>query len=511
MLLLLLHLIHKQFDPMEHTPAEPSVRIPYSKGCSMVSIERIRMAPTLHPPRLLLCTPAHGARVKDCYLYSVCALRDLCMNAGIGLTFHTVGNESLLPRARNLMLAHFMSVSPSPSHLLFVDADIGFDAPDVLRMMEFDVPVLCGAYPRKSLGRSGELSFNVAPFPPPQKELLLSDRHLPLSAAERRGRDQGGLVRVWEAGGGFMMISCGCLRAMWSAYHDALLCVDDSPGTAGIRYVALFDCMICPRTRRYLSEDYAFCRRWNDMGGRVWVYPQCNLRHVGPTELSFPIAPSVPSDAQEASAAEFPPSLEGRSVLIAGVGARSGKDVSLHFAMMLLELQAVLSRQARMRVSVSCCADSEAAHRTFLDQQHYGTLVVLSVEVATLEFVLEACRQTAKSVVLGRTIRPNNYDWGYVRGGGIEACEDERRATCVTCRWCEAAALAEQGPCSSSSFYHRCFDASPPPPMERGRAWVEHRGGDGWCWVDTRLSGSSTHTTLSFEGAWCQRCGDDGA
>jgi hypothetical protein len=32
-------------------------------------------------------------------------------------------------------------------------------------------------------------------------------------------------------------------------------------------YAVLFDCMICPETRRYLSEDFAFCARWRALGG----------------------------------------------------------------------------------------------------------------------------------------------------------------------------------------------------------------------------------------------------
>ena len=32
-----------------------------------------------------------------------------------------------------------------------------------------------------------------------------------------------------------------------------------------------FDCMVDPDSGRYLSEDYAFCRRWRDIGGKVFV------------------------------------------------------------------------------------------------------------------------------------------------------------------------------------------------------------------------------------------------
>jgi hypothetical protein len=39
--------------------------------------------------------------------------------------------------------------------------------------------------------------------------------------------------------------------------------------------------MIDPESRRYLSEDYTFCRRWQEMGGDVWLDPRTALNHIG--------------------------------------------------------------------------------------------------------------------------------------------------------------------------------------------------------------------------------------
>jgi hypothetical protein len=44
---------------------------------------------------------------------------------------------------------------------------------------------------------------------------------------------------------------------------------------------ALFDTMIDPVSRRYLSEDYTFCRLWQNMGGDVFLDPRTGLNHVG--------------------------------------------------------------------------------------------------------------------------------------------------------------------------------------------------------------------------------------
>ena len=31
----------------------------------------------------------------------------------------------------------------------------------------------------------------------------------------------------------------------------------------------------------YLSEDFAFCKRWTDMGGEIWADLNSRLNHVG--------------------------------------------------------------------------------------------------------------------------------------------------------------------------------------------------------------------------------------
>ena len=43
----------------------------------------------------------------------------------------------------------------------------------------------------------------------------------------------------------------------------------------------LFDCMIDPVSKRYLSEDFTFCHRWREMGGKIHVDINCDLTHTG--------------------------------------------------------------------------------------------------------------------------------------------------------------------------------------------------------------------------------------
>ena len=48
---------------------------------------------------------------------------------------------------------------------------------------------------------------------------------------------------------------------------------------------ALFDCAIDENTGEYLSEDYAFCRRWRKIGGKIWLDTESRLVHIGTHEF----------------------------------------------------------------------------------------------------------------------------------------------------------------------------------------------------------------------------------
>ena len=76
---------------------------------------------------------------------------------------------------------------------------------------------------------------------------------------------ENGFVEVLDGPTGFMVISRKALEKMHEHYTD-LDCKNDHQNRDFDDYCAVFDCMIDPDNRRYLSEDYAFCRRWQQIG-----------------------------------------------------------------------------------------------------------------------------------------------------------------------------------------------------------------------------------------------------
>ena len=63
---------------------------------------------------------------------------------------------------------------------------------------------------------------------------------------------------------------------MVEQYPDSEFYVENAPGE---KAWALFaDYRI---GRHKMGEDYAFCRRWTDMGGKVLIDPEISMGHVG--------------------------------------------------------------------------------------------------------------------------------------------------------------------------------------------------------------------------------------
>jgi hypothetical protein len=91
---------------------------------------------------------------------------------------------------------------------------------------------------------------------------------------------ENGFVEILDGPTGFMVIKRDVFKKMEERFPE-LNCVNDHQNRDFEKYHACFDCMIDPVSRRYLSEDYAFCRRWQQMDGQIFADVTTTLGHVG--------------------------------------------------------------------------------------------------------------------------------------------------------------------------------------------------------------------------------------
>jgi hypothetical protein len=253
---------------------------------------------------LVVATPCFGGQVSSIYASSIFHLqRVLRSKSNVDLKVHLRDGDALITRARANLVTMFLD-DPAATHLLFVDADIGFTPEQVFRLIESGADVVAGTYPIKRVNwdkAKRMLEGNRPPVPSAALDYVL----------EINDPDNivlvNGFTRVRYAGTGFLMIRRHVLERM--CRHPAYASLQffrehsaDALAGSPNRF-ALFECMIDPRSGTYLSEDFAFCKRWTDIGGEIWADLESRLDHVGPSMFRGDISSQFALPAGAADAA----------------------------------------------------------------------------------------------------------------------------------------------------------------------------------------------------------------
>jgi hypothetical protein len=248
----------------------------------------------LRSMKVMFATPCYISAVSMNYVTSIFALTLHSSRFGLECILH-MRSESLITRARNKMVITFLR-DESLTHLFWLDSDIEFTPQAVCRLLLADRDVCAGVYPMKSM------NWPEGGLPAGMTREQFEDRFTqypfnPIGhGSEKVGAhaDADGFVEVAEAPTGFMCIKRDVILRMMEHYPNLSYVPDGPPNNPDAHlHWLFFDCMIDPDSGRYLSEDYAFCRRWRDMGGKVWVDPTCRLTHLGQHNYRGDLAQSL--------------------------------------------------------------------------------------------------------------------------------------------------------------------------------------------------------------------------
>lgn len=230
--------------------------------------------------KICIATPMYGGNAKSGYVTSVSDLVYELAKEGWSVTQMHIGNESLITRARNSLVHNFMTQMPDYEGLMFIDADHGFVAKDVVKMINSGKDIIGGIYPMK--GINWESVRKAAMVGKKNLELYSGSFALNL-LDEPQNFKTDEPFKVRDIGTGMMYISRKVFEEMkphCDTYVANGLGKEVAPGEIVTEY---FKTIIDNESGQdiLLSEDYFFCKKWRDMGNDVWAAPWVRVTHVG--------------------------------------------------------------------------------------------------------------------------------------------------------------------------------------------------------------------------------------
>lgn len=182
---------------------------------------------------------------------------------GVGVyIFDEIGHADIyLLRAQ--LVASFLA-DKDATDFVMIDSDVGWEPFGLLKLLRHNVDLVAGSYPK----RKDPITFM---FRSPLDE-----------GGTIEGNPETGLIEVWGMPGGFMRCTRSMIEKMVEHYGPTMTAIDGIVPQKKI--VRLFDPYWMDTKdgqKRCLGEDYAFCQRWRDIGGKVHLDASIGMAHIG--------------------------------------------------------------------------------------------------------------------------------------------------------------------------------------------------------------------------------------
>lgn len=199
---------------------------------------------------VFIATPSFDGKVCCEYKNSVLESADLCRQNGIGFMSEDVMHVSDLEVARSFLFEKFRQ--SNATDLFWIDADGGWPAADFLRLLLSPKDIICGLMAKK--------------IPDCEDYPVVYNDNLDGTPIMD---ELDGTISIKSIGLAFMRITRGATEKMVKSYWF--------PGHA----LRLFERTASSLANLPYGEDYSFCKKWTDIGGKIWLDPNIDTVHVG--------------------------------------------------------------------------------------------------------------------------------------------------------------------------------------------------------------------------------------
>jgi hypothetical protein len=228
--------------------------------------------------KILIATPAYGEIFYAAYVQSVLRLQRLLQRHKWEAGFVTLSYAEI-SEARNYLVTYWLDKTDA-SHILFIDADMGFEPQLVLDMLAFDKPIVGAIYPKRQVDLERVAKLAAAGN---SAESAVSKAHEFVVSKPDHASAVSGFIKVDGCGAGLLLVRRSCIKTMLERLPE--LSDEGAKKTSPVakdldRLIRAFDPLVIDGAR--LSEDFSFCYRWRrHCGGEVWANVAHEIVHVG--------------------------------------------------------------------------------------------------------------------------------------------------------------------------------------------------------------------------------------
>jgi hypothetical protein len=205
---------------------------------------------------LMIAIPSYDGKIHYDTMRGIVKTTLTCAKSGIGIAVDIRPHDAFIGKARSALCELFLE--RGFHDLLFVDADIGFDIEEVVRICQAPCDVAMGLYRLKI---DGPDETKQVKFPALMEDPIVRHEKDPF------------LIKLNYGPAGFLRIRRNVLEAMIEKYPDEWW--EDDKGR-------IHDFFPCGRVgNNFIGEDIGFCNRVRECGFDVWGVQGLKLRHYG--------------------------------------------------------------------------------------------------------------------------------------------------------------------------------------------------------------------------------------
>jgi hypothetical protein len=172
---------------------------------------------------------------------------------GFSVDVHYEVRHCYIPVARNIVVQRFME--SDATDLIFMDADLVFDVSAMHQLLQYAVDVIGVVYPYKIDGEAYPVNI--------------------VNESNGTPHVENGLIEA-------ISIPTGLMRIRRPVFERIIAARPELKMSNG--QYSIFDTGNLWNDGTWYGEDVAFCRRFREIGGRIWILPDIDIAHVGPTE-----------------------------------------------------------------------------------------------------------------------------------------------------------------------------------------------------------------------------------